>query len=128
VIVAVAAVSILAFVLVFWKVGVVDAARKAIATASHAGKVMATKDLSDEIKEKEVQKSAIGLLGSVVSIAWRSAVSLIGAALPIYAAAAAGLASDDAVIDFLSRWDVIIVVSVAMIAGYFAVQKLWPAR
>ena len=127
-IIAVAVASILAFVLVFWKAGVVPAAQKAIATASHAGKVMSSKELDDEVKEKEVQKAAIGLLGSVGSITIRSVLSLVGAAVPIYGAKAAGLVSADAVIDFLSRWDVIIIVSVVMIAGYLLGRRLWRAR
>lgn len=127
-IIAVAVASILAFVLVFWKAGVVPAAQKAIATASHAGKVMSSKELDDEVKEKEVQKAAIGLLGSVGSITIRSVLSLVGAAVPIYGAEAAGLVSADAVIDFLSRWDVIIIVSVVMIAGYLLGRRLWRAR
>ena len=127
-IIAVAVASILAFVRVFWKAGVVPAAQKAIATASHAGKVMSSKELDDEVKEKEVQKAAIGLLGSVGSITIRSVLSLVGAAVPIYGAEAAGLVSADAVIDFLSRWDVIIIVSVVMIAGYLLGRRLWRAR
>ena len=127
-IIAVAVASILAFVLVFWKAGVVPAAQKAIATASHAGKVMSSKELDDEVKEKEVQKAAIGLLGSVGSITIRSVLSLVGAAVPIYGAEAAGLVNADAVIDFLSRWDVIIIVSVVMIAGYLLGRRLWRAR
>lgn len=127
-IIAVAIASILAFVIVFWKAGVVPAAQKAIDTASHAGKVMSSKELDDDVKEKEVQKSAIGLLGSVVSITVRSAVSLIAAAVPIYGAEAAGLVGADAVIDFLSRWDVIIIVSVVMIAGYIVGRRVWRAR
>jgi hypothetical protein len=128
VIIAVAIASILAFVIVFWKAGVVPAAQKAIATASHAGKVMSSKELDDDVKEKEVQKSAIGLVGSVVSITVRSVVSLIAAAVPIYGAEAAGLVGADAVIDFLSRWDVIIIVSVVMIAGYIVGRRVWRAR
>lgn len=127
-IIAVTVASILVFVLVFWKAGVVPAAQKAIATASGAGKVMSSKDLDDEVKEKEVQKAAIGLLGSVVSITVRSILSLVAAAVPIYGAEAAGLVSADLVIDFMSRWDVIIIVSVVMIAGYFVVRRLWPAK
>jgi hypothetical protein len=118
----------LAFVIVFWKAGVVGAAQKAITTASHAGKVMSSKELDDEVKEKEIQKSAIGLLGSFVSIAGRSALSLVAAAVPIYGAEAAGLVSADAVIDFLSRWDVIIIISVVMIAGYLVGRRVWPAK
>ena len=127
-IIAVAIASILAFVIVFWMAGVVPAAQKAIATASHAGKVMSSKELDDDVKEKEVQKSAIGLLGSVASITIRSVLALIAAAVPIYGAEAAGLVSGDAVIDFLSRWDVIIIVSVVMIAGYIAGRRVWRAR
>lgn len=127
-IVAIAAASILLFVVVFWKAGVVPAAQKAITTASHAGKVMSSKELDDDTKEKEVQKAAIGLLGSVVSITVRSVIALVAAAIPIYGAEAAGLASSETVIDFLSRWDVIIVVSVVMIAGYVVGRRLWRAR
>lgn len=127
-IIAVAAASVLAFVLVFWISKAVPAAQKAIATATQAGRVISSKELDDDTKEKEVQKAAIGLVGSVVSITVRTAVALIAAALPIYGAEAAGLAGSAAVIDFLSRWDVIIIVSVVMIAAYVMGRRLWPAK
>ena len=127
-IVGVAVAAILAFVIVFWKAGVVGAAQKAITTASYAGKVMSNNALDDDTKEKEIQKSAISLLGSVFSIAWRSVVSLAATAVPIYGAEAAGLVSADAVIDFLSRWDVIIIVSVVMIIGYLVGRRLWQVK
>ncbi len=127
-IVAIAVASILVFVVVFWIAGVVPAAQKAMATASHAGTVMSSKELDDDIKEKEVQKAAIALLGSVVSITARSLLALVAAAIPIYGADAAGLAGSETVIDFMSRWDVIIIVSVIMIAGYVVGRWLWRAR
>ena len=120
--------SILAFVIAFWLAKVVPAARKAIQTASGAASAMSSKDMDDEAKEKATQKAAISLLGSVGSIALRSAISLVAAAVPIYAADAAGLAPVDAVVDFMSRWDVIIIVSVVMIIGYIAASRLWPAK
>jgi hypothetical protein len=128
VIVAVAIASIVAFLVVFWKIGVVPAASQAATRASAATRVIASKELGDEVKERETQKAALGLLGDVFSILWRSIVALVAAAVPIYGAEILKLTTSDAVVDFLARWDVIIIASLIIIAGYVVGQRLWPAK
>lgn len=125
---AVAALSVLAFLAAFWRIGVVGAATGAMTTASGAMRVIASRELDDDTKERETQRAAIGLLGGVLSILWRSVAALVAAGIPIYVAEAAGLVGSETVIDFLARWDVIVIVSIVMIAAYLAVRRLWPAR
>jgi len=72
--------SILAFLVVFWLIGVVPEASKAVATASGAARIVASKELDDDTKEREAQRAAIGLLKGVFSILWRSAVAFVAAA------------------------------------------------
>ncbi|HKK30022.1 MAG TPA: hypothetical protein VKA18_06465 [Alphaproteobacteria bacterium] len=120
--------SILAFLVVFWLIGVVPEASKAVATASGAARIVASKELDDDTKEREAQRAAIGLLKGVFSILWRSAVAFVAAAVPVYSGDAFGLVSADAVAEFLSRWDMIVIASVVIVAGYLAAQRLWPAR
>ena len=126
--IAVAVASILAFLVAFWAVKVVAAATKAITTATGAMKILANKDLDDAAKEKATQKAAISLLRSVVSIATRCAVSIVAAGIPIYAAQVLGIAPVSDTIDFLSRWDVILISSLVISVLYLVGRQLWATK
>lgn len=125
--VAISALSVIAFVLAFSSLGVLPAAQSAMTRAGSAGRVMRDPDLSDEIKEREIQKAALGLLGSVFSIFTRSAGSLIAALIPVYLFAAFGGPKADAVFAYLSRWEVIVVASV-LATGLMVLLSRRPAR
>jgi len=109
--IVVSALSVIAFVVAFSTFGVLAAARTAMSRANAAGQVMRNPALSDEEKEKQVQKAALGLLGSVMSIFARSLGSLIAAVVPVYLFAAFGGPTAQTVFAFLARLDVLIIAS-----------------
>ena len=84
--------------------------------------------LGDDEKERAIQRATVRLARSLVSIVIRSAFTLAVSLVPLVAAEYFGWADIDEVIAFLSRWDVILIVSVAIIAGYILKSKLWPSR
>jgi len=123
----VSALSVAAFAAAFSSLGVVPAAQTAMTRAGSAGKVMRDPDLSDDIKEREVQKAALGLLASVVSIFTRSAGSLLAALIPVYLFAAFGGPTADAVFGFLAQWEVIVLTSI-LATGLMVLIARRPAR
>jgi hypothetical protein len=96
---------------------VLPAARLALSRTAEAGRVIRDPDLSDDEKEAAVRRAALGLLVSVVSIAARSAGCLLAAVAPVYLLAALGLAGAGATFALLTRWDVILVSSLLIVAG-----------
>lgn len=122
----ISALSVLAFLLAFSGLGVLPAAQTALGRASTAGRIMRDPGLSDDIKEREVQKAALGLLASALSISSRSVASLLAAALPIFLFAAFGGPKASAVFAFLSRWDVIAVASLGAIGAMALIARRAP--
>ena len=117
--------SIVLFLIALWLLRLVPVASGAIATAQGAMAAMRDPALDDAAREKAVQAASLRLMGSFASIVVRGALSLGVSLLPIWLADVTGLASGAAVIDFLSRWDVIIIASVVIVAGYVVRIKLW---
>lgn len=124
--VTVAMVAVLVFVLAFRRSGIVSVAQHALQVTSHSTRVVMSRDLDDEIKEQEARKAAVDLLSSALSICWRTVLVLLASVAPIYGADAVGLVDAGAVISLLSRWDVIVVVSVVMVIAYVLIQRVWP--
>ncbi len=58
----------------------------------------------------------------------RSALAFLASFLPIWIASLAGLATIEDVLRYLSRWDVIVIASMVVIAGYVIWMRLWPSR
>lgn len=115
--------AILAFLAVFTGLNVVQHALDALALVKSSTATLTDKSLTDDEKEVAVQKAGIALLGRFFAITWRVVASLAASLAPIYALAAMGLTTVDAVFTFLSRWDVI-VVSTIVIGGFM----FWSAR
>ena len=84
--------------------------------------------LDEEAREKAVQAAALKLFGAFGSILIRSALALIAAAVPILAADAAGIAAEPAVTGFLSRWEVILALTVIITLGWVLARRAWPSR
>lgn len=127
-VVVVAAVAIISFLVGFRISGVTPTAQRALATALAARKVMRDPDIDELGKEKAVQKSALSLFGSFISIFLRSLVTLLISVLPIWLADLAGLVLMAEVFEFLARWDVIIGASVLITAGWLIIRRLRQAR
>ncbi len=117
--------SIVLFLIALWRLGLVRVATGAAATAQGALAVMRDPALDDAAREKAVQTASLRLMGIFVSIVWRGGLSLGISALPIWLADLSGLAASGAVIDFLSRWDVIGIASAVIVAGYVVRVRLW---
>lgn len=117
--------SILVFLVALWLLRLVPVASGAMTTARGALDAMRDEALDDAAREKAVQKASLQLMGAFVSIVVRGAVSLAASLLPIWLADRLALAADTDVIAFLSRWDVIVIASVVIIAAYVAWVRLW---
>ena len=122
---AVGIVSIVLFLIALWLLRLVPVASAAVATARGAVAAMRDPALDDAAREKAVQAASLRLMGAFASIVVRGALSLGASLLPIWLADLTGLASGWAIVDFLSRWDVIVVASVVIVAGYVVRVKLW---
>ena len=127
-IVATAATSICMFIVALWLSGVVPASASALAIARGALGVMRDAGLEDVAREKAVQRASLRLLGTFVSILARGAVAIGASLLPIWLADATGLAPGGEVIEFLSRWDVIVIASIVIVLGYIVRTRLWAAN
>jgi hypothetical protein len=127
-IILVALLSIFFFLVSFWWLKITRVGTQAIKTAQSAMETMRDKSLDDEAREKAIQGASIKLFTAFFSILIRSAAALAISFLPIYLAHWTGLATIDAVIGFLSRWDVIVIVSAVILGGYFILGRSKPYR
>lgn len=125
---AVALASICAFIAAFWLLGIVPRATAALAVTRGAFAAMRDTALDEEAREREVQRASLKLMGLFFSILGRSLLALLASLLPIWIADAMGLASRDTVLLFLARWDVILVVSLVLLAGYVLWNRLWASN
>ncbi|MEO3428951.1 hypothetical protein AAFN88_08860 [Pelagibius sp. CAU 1746] len=125
---AVALASICIFVAAFWLLGIPSRAAAALAVTRGAFATMRDTALDEEAREKEVQRASLKLLRLFFSILGRSLLALIASLLPIWIADALGLAPRDTILLFLARWDVILAVSLALLAAYLLWTRLWPSR
>ncbi len=125
-IVIVALVSISFFLIAFWRLRIAPVGKKAIETSRSAFAAMGDETLDDDAREKMIQGASIKLFSAFFSILIRSALALGISILPIWLADWAGLAKIDAVFRFLSRWDVIAIVSAVIIAGYILLMRAKP--
>ncbi len=119
----VAILSIAGFLAGFHYAGVLPAATRALATAQAATGVMRDPALDDLAKETAVRKAGLSLLGSFAAIVSRSLAALLAAFAPILLADVAGLAGMETTLAFLARWDVIVIASAAMIAGWLVMRR-----
>ena len=125
---AAAIASIGCFIVTFWLLGVARVGAGVLTVARGAVTAMRDENLDDAAREKAVQRASLQLMGAFASILVRSALALLISFLPIWIASLAGLASIEAIVAFLSRWDVIAVASMAVIAGYVIWTRLAPTR
>lgn len=126
--VAIGIASIALFLFAFWRLDLVRVAAGALATARTALATMRDGSLDDATREKRVQAASIRLTGAFVSIAVRGAVALGVSLLPIWLGDVSGLAAGGEVIGFLSRWDVILIASAVIVAGYVLRARLSAQR
>ena len=115
-----AVLSIVVFMLCLKWFGVVKVSHGVLATSRDAVGAMRNQKLDDDEREKIVRKASIQLLAQFFSIFTRVVAVLVASFIPIWAISLTGVTTVDAVFGFLARWDVILVITVVMIAAYFA--------
>jgi len=128
VIVAIGIVSIVVFVVAFAFFGIVPIARLAVSTSLTALGAMRDPALDDAVRERVVRRASITMLRNFASILVRGAGILAVSCLPILLADRAGLAPAGAVVEFLSRWDVIVAISAVMGAAWLIKDRAWPFK
>jgi len=101
--------------------GVLKAAEVGVSAMRDAG-------LDDEERERAVQSASLQLIGAFFSIVIRGALCFGASALTIWLADVAGVSEYNNVVEFLSRWDVMIVAIVAITIGSVVWIRLWPSK
>lgn len=127
----IAATAILSIVAFIWAMGVFGLVRVAtdiLAVSHNAYRTMQDKKLDDLARERAVQQASFKLMYAFGSMLLRGVLSLLVAVLPIWLASMAGLVRFEEVVDFLSRWDVIIAATVVITVGYILWSKWWRSR
>ena len=124
-VIIVAVCSIAVFLLVFWLLGVVSAAKKAIDLTRGAVHTMRAPDLDELDRERAVQRAALSLVVVSASLVVRSLLALIAAVIPILAADWAGIVPRTTTFTFMERWDVIVVATVVITAGFVVGRRFW---
>jgi hypothetical protein len=119
----VASLVILAFMAGLALFRIVPAASQAVATSRAVLKSMSDPQLDDARREQLVQKAALSLLGSFVSITVRGVLALALSYAVMFAADRGGLVPTDTVVSFLASPLVIVVTSVALTAGWWIWKK-----
>lgn len=122
---AIAIASVAAFMGGFWLFRVAPAARRVLSTTTDAAAAMRNPAFDDRQRETAVQQASLRLARGFVSILSRGVLALVAGLLPIVLADAAGLASRTQVFHFLSRWDVLAVTTIVLIAAYVLWGRLW---
>lgn len=118
----VAILTVAIFSVLFKKTGVYNLTISILGEAREASVLVRNPDLSDEEKEKALQKMTVRLFKGFARIALLSVVLLLVPALLIYGLDALQVVSFDAVIDTLLRTDFII----GSIIFFIAISKLIP--
>jgi len=123
VVASVAAIAV--FLVAFYLLGIVPAARRALGTTQSAMATMRDPAMDELARERAVQSAALGLIGLSVSLLLRSLAALAAAAVPILLFDLLGLAPWQATTAFLGRVDVIVVSSVVIVVGWLLAVRLW---
>lgn len=116
--------TILIFAVAFWRFGVLRAAAGALAVMRQVASVMRDPQSDDLAREAAARRGAFQLLTGFCSVAARSGLACIASIPPLWVADAAGVVSQDAVISYISRWEVLAVASAALTAAYVAGARL----
>ncbi len=115
--------SVSIFVITLWLFGIISVAIKAVEVCRESTKTIRNPALSDENKERTLQRASLTLLGSFLSITARAAAAVGASLLPMLAFDVAGLASFRDVADFLATWEAIILVSAVLMLVYLVRRR-----
>lgn len=124
----IAIMSIVVFVAGLWVSGMARVAAGALATTRGAIAVMRDEDLTDEAREKAVQRASFQLLRAFRSMLVRGTAVLLASIFPVWAVSLAGLVEVEDVFQYLSRWNVIVTTSAVITVGYIVWMRRWACR
>jgi hypothetical protein len=127
-ILATAIASIGIFIVAFGLLGIAKMGTGVLVVAKNALAAIHDKNLDDEASEKVVRRASIQLIGAFFSILFRSTLALLAAFVPIWVSGLTGLAASKDVLDYLSRWDVIMAASLVLVSGYFVWMRIRPSE
>lgn len=114
-IVVTAVLSIIVFLAAFRVFGVARAAAGALTICRDSILVIHDKALDDLAREKKMQRASLQLGGAFIAILLRSALALGASFLPIWLISLTGKIRIEDVMLYLSRLDVIVIVTAAII-------------
>ena len=112
------------FVIALWMFGIIAVAAKAVEVSRASAKTIRDPALSDEDKERRLQRASLALLGGFCSISARAAAAVGVSLVPMLAFDLAGLATFWNVADFLATWEAIIVISVVLTLVFLVRRRI----
>lgn len=113
----VTALSVLAFVAAFGRLGILAQAQAAMAVSRQTMAVMGDATLDDSVKERAARQASLALLKGFFGLVLRFAGALLAAYLPIFLADRAGLLPEAEALAFMLRLDVIAVTTILVALG-----------
>lgn len=119
----ISALSVVLFVFVFWLFNIVPICAKAVFVARGTYAIIRDDDCDDLVRENEIQNASLKLLKIFLSLFVRGLLVLALSMAPIILADKLNIVRGDDVVAFLSRIDVIIVLSIALTIGYFIFSR-----
>jgi len=120
--------SICVFIFAFKISGVIRVGADVLVKVQEALATIKDDSINDEKREKELQRASINLFGAFISILSRGILTLIASFLPIWLADIMDLAMTKDVINYLSRWDVIVTTTFLVVIYYILWNRFKPPQ
>jgi len=124
VVLAVYLLGIALFAAVFAATRLPDSFGRVTAVAKFAVGVLRDPALDDDVKEKTARRASWNLLVQGFAVLGKGALSIAGALLPFWAADALGLKPWTETLAFASRWDVLSITTLLVVAIWFLCRRL----
>ena len=116
--------GIVLFVLAFSITRLANSFGQVMAIARRALRTISDSRLDDHDKERAARQAALQLLGQAALITLKGAITVACALFPFWLADVLALQPWDETMSFALRWDVLLITSVLMLAGWL----LWRRR
>ena len=115
--------SIAIFTGSLWWFGITKAAATVVETGRHAVNVMRHPDLTEDHKEREVQRASLKLFGGFASILLRSCGAIGASALPVFFFDRLNLATYPEVMELFFSWTFILSITFVLTIMYIIYRK-----
>jgi hypothetical protein len=123
--VATAVLSLGIFVVALRLSGIVGVSAGVLSTTRDTLAIIRDTTLDDAARERAVQRASVSLMARFASILGRGALALAASLVPVWVADTTGVASFSAVLDLLTRWDVMLIGAVVMVAVFVIPGRSW---